>query len=95
MSLTVVYQKQFKKDFKLMVKRGLDQSKLAEIIELLMNQGDIPIRYRDHNLVDSKSYYDARELHIQPDWLLIYKIDIIQQRLILIRTGSHSDLFMK
>ena len=60
---------------------------------MLCNEQPLPERYRDHALINSRQYKDVRECHIQPDWLLIYRI--VRDRLILklIRTGSHSDLF--
>lgn len=84
---------QFKKDYKLAVKRGCDPEKLEEVVAFLCNETPLPEKYRDHALVNSRNYKGMRECHIQPDWLLVYKI--VQERLILqlIRTGSHSDLF--
>lgn len=84
---------QFKKDYKLAVKRGCDPEKLEEVVVLLCNETPLPEKYRDHALVNLRKYKGMRECHIQPDWLLVYKI--VQERLILqlIRTGSHSDLF--
>lgn len=84
---------QFKRDYKLALKRGLDPKKLEEVITLLCAETPLPERYRDHALVNSRNYKDMRKCHIQPDWLLIYKV--VRETLILelIRTGSHSDLF--
>lgn len=84
---------QFKRDYKLALKRGLDPKKLEEVITLLCAETPLPERYRDHALVNSRNYKDMRECHIQPHWLLIYKV--VRETLILelIRTGSHSDLF--
>ena len=84
---------QFKRDYKLALKRGLDPKKLEEVITLLCAETPLPERYRDDALVNSRNYKDMRECHIQPDWLLIYKV--VRETLILelIRTGSHSDLF--
>ena len=84
---------QFKRDYRLALKRGLDPKKLEEVITLLCAETPLPERYRDHALVNSRNYKDMRECHIQPDWLLIYKV--VRETLILelIRTGSHSDLF--
>ena len=84
---------QFKRDYKVALKRGLDPKKLEEVITLLCAETPLPERYRDHALVNSRNYKDMRECHIQPDWLLIYKV--VRETLILelIRTGSHSDLF--
>ncbi len=84
---------QFKRDYKLALKRGFDRKRLEEVITLLCSEQPLPQEFRDHALVNSRNYKDMRECHIQPDWLLIYKPE--QDRLILklIRTGSHSDLF--
>lgn len=83
----------FKKDYKLALSRGFDADKLAKVIELLCLQQPLPVVYRDHALVNSRNYQGMRECHIEPDWLLVYKV--MEERLILkfIRTGSHSDLF--
>lgn len=84
---------QFKRDYKLAVKRGCDPKKLEETISLLCSEIPLPEKYRDHALTDSRDYKGMRECHIQPDWLLVYKV--VQETLILklIRTGTHSDLF--
>ena len=84
---------QFKKDYKLAVKRGCNPGELEKVITLLCNEQPLPERHRDHMLVNSCNYKDMHECHIEPDWLLIYKVcnDILILK--LIRTGSHSDLF--
>jgi len=84
---------QFKRDYKLAIKRGCDPKKLETVITLLCSEQPLPEKYRDHALADSRNYKGMRECHIQPDWLLIYKV--VQETLILrfVRTGSHSDLF--
>jgi mRNA interferase YafQ len=84
---------QFKKDYKLAIKRGCKPEAIQEVITLLVNEQPLPDKYRDHALVNSRNYKDMRECHIEPDWLLIYKI--VRKNLILklIRTGTHSDLF--
>lgn len=84
---------QFKKDYKLAVKRGCDPDKLSEVITMLVNEQPLPEKYRDHVLVNSRNYKNMRECHIEPDWLLVYKIEQEILILKLIRTGSHSDLF--
>ena len=68
-------------------------SKLETVITLLSNEQSLPEKYRDHALTNSRNYKDMRECHIEPDWLLIYKIMKKTLILSLIRTGSHSDLF--
>lgn len=91
--LKIEYQGQFKKDFKLAVKRGCDIAEFQKVISLLANEQPLPEKYRDHALINSREYKGVRECHIQPDWLLIYKIYNDSLILKLIRTGSHSDLF--
>ena len=82
---------QFKKDYKLAVKRGCDVSLLIEVIKILASGKQLPEDYMDHQLGGNYSGY--RECHIQPDWLLIYKITKKILVLSLYRTGTHSDLF--
>jgi len=87
----IVVSKQFEKDFKLAKKRGLDLTRLETVVNLLASGKVLPKRYRDHSL--GGNYRDFRECHIQPDWLLIYRIEKDELMLFLFRTGSHSDLF--
>ena len=91
--LKVEFTGQFKKDYKLAIKRGCNSYELETVITLLVNEQPLPEKYRDHALTNSRNYKDMRECHIEPDWVLIYKV--IKDTLILrlIRTGSHSDLF--
>ena len=87
--LTPIYRKSFEKDIKRVKKRGKNMEKLKTVIYILLEKKSLPIRCHDHTL--SGNYNDHRECHIEPDWLLIYKIT--ESSLILERTGSHSDLF--
>ncbi len=80
---------QFRKDVKLAKKRGWDMTKLKELISILMSGMDLAEKYRDHAL--SGTYQGTRDCHIEPDWLLIY--ELTGENLVLIRTGTHSDLF--
>lgn len=82
---------QFMKDLKKAKKRGLDITKLNEVVRLIAMQEPLPAKNKDHNL--SGEYLGCRECHIQPDWLLIYKVKEAVSILNLVRTGSHSDLF--
>lgn len=84
---------QFKKDFKLAKKRGCDMDELKKVVSMLADGETLPDKYRDHDLVNSRHYKGVRECHIEPDWLLIYKISEQLMVLSLQRTGSHSDLF--
>ncbi len=83
------YTNQFNRDVKKMQKRGKNTLKLRSLLELIINESSIPPKYRDHKLTGNCK--DHRECHIEPDWLLVYKI--IGKTLILVRTGTHSDLF--
>jgi len=86
------YSTQFKKDFKKLAKSGRhDIEKLKIVASLLINEQPLPIRNRDHAL--SGNFKERRECHIEPDWLLIYKIDHNSGEIIFERTGSHSELF--
>ena len=85
------YTNRFDKDLKLITKRKYDMKKLREVIYMLSNQQPLPEKYKDHEL--SGNYATYRECHIEPDWLLIYKIENETLTLILSRTGTHSDLF--
>ena len=87
--LKVIYSNKFKKDFKLIKKRGYCISKIEEIFRLLASESELPKKYRDHALTGDLIGF--RELHILPDWLLVYKIE--NNDLILARTGTHSDIF--
>lgn len=91
--LKIEYQGQFKKDYKLAMKRGCNPELLSEVISLLMNELPLPEKYKDHSLTTSRNYKGVRECHIQNDWLLVYQIIDETLMLRLIRTGSHSDLF--
>lgn len=89
----IVYSKQFKKDYKLAQKRGLDANILSTVVRSLFNEEPLDAKYKDHPLRDSKKYKGARECHLQPDWLLVYRVDGETLVLTLVRTGTHSDLF--
>ena len=86
---SVRHTSQFKKDVKRAKKRGKDMDKLKEVIELLIRDEELDPRYRDHALVGN--YRGVRDCHLEPDWLLLYAFE--EEELILIRTGTHSDLF--
>ncbi len=79
----------FRRDMKLAQKRGKDMAKLREVILMLVEGEPLPPRYKDHALSGEWGHY--RDCHIEPDWLLIYKVD--GEDLYLVRTGTHSDLF--
>lgn len=90
---TVKYTTQFKKDYKLAMKRGLNIDLLDKVITQLAVGEPLPEKNRDHAL--SGNFVGHRECHISPDWLLIYRYEDDVLVLTLSRTGSHSDLFGK
>ena len=89
--LEIVLSNQFKKDLKSAHKRGLNLDLLNRVVDLLASQQPLPAKYRDHELTGD--YKGFRECHIQPDWLLVYRIDSGELMLFLARTGTHADLF--
>ena len=82
---------QFKKDYKLAKKRGLNIKLLKEVVSKLANGEQLEVKYKDHML--SGNWSGHRECHIQSDWLLIYYIEDDELVLTLFRTGTHSDKF--
>jgi mRNA interferase YafQ len=87
--LVAVRSSRFKRDVKRLQKRGKDMAKLKAVLMLLLEEKPLPQHYRDHPL---RGDWDGfRDLHIEPDWLLLYRIS--DGELQLARTGSHSDLF--
>ncbi|MDR1735803.1 MAG: type II toxin-antitoxin system YafQ family toxin [Oscillospiraceae bacterium] len=86
-----VYSARFKRDLRRAEKRGKDLSLLEEVIDILAEGKRLPIEYSDHPL--KGNYKGFRECHIEPDWLLVYKIDKGILVLLLSRTGTHQDLF--
>jgi len=80
---------QFKRDVKRMQRQGREVEKLKRVLEALVEGEPLAAKHRDHVLVGQ--YKGTRECHIEPDWLLIY--ELAETEIILIRTGSHSDLF--
>lgn len=89
----VKYTSQFKKDYKLAIKRGLKIELLEEVIAVLAMGGQLPENNKDHALTGN--WAGHRECHIRPDWLLIYHIEDDALVLTMSRTGTHSDLFGK
>ena len=88
---TVKPTNKFRREYKLMAKRGLDMSLLDEIITKLSQGVPLPEKNRDHSLTGN--WAGHRGCHIQPDWILIYRVYENVLVLSLTRTGSHSDLY--
>lgn len=89
--MKIIYTKRFEKDVNKAVKRGKNMEKLKEIINNLVQGKDLEKRYRDHQLIGN--YEGRRECHIEPDWLLIYKLIPEEEVIIFERMGTHTDLF--
>ena len=85
----IAQQKRFKLDLKRQKRRGKDIEELIATVELLAETGTLPEGYRPHRLTGE--WKGVWECHIEPDWLLIY--DVTPDEVLLIRTGTHSDLF--
>ena len=87
--LRILRKKKFDKDVERVKRRKKDMNKLKNVITHLAKQNPLPTRYKVHAL--RGEFFGCMECHIAPDWLLIYYIE--NDKLILVRTGSHSDLF--
>jgi len=87
--LKIIYTTQFKKDFKRIQKQNKDITKLKTIISSLVNGQILDQKHKDHPL--SGKWKNHRDCHIEPDWILIYRLT--SDSLFLERTGSHSELF--
>ena len=91
--LEIQFESRFQRDYKKCLKRGCKPEEREKVLRILASGEVLPPKYRDHALTSSREYKNVRECHINPDWLLIYKIE--KQLLVIraIRTGTHADLF--
>ena len=89
--MEIITKTRFEKDIKKLKKRQKDFSKLEKVLQKLLSNKILDVKYKNHPLVGN--WHPCNELHIEPDWLLIYYIDVENKKLILYRTGTHSDLF--
>lgn len=87
----ILFTNKMKHDVKRMKKRGKDISKLTNILDLLSKGNKLNYQHKDHQLSGNMSNF--RECHIEPDWLLLYRIEKDNLILIATETGSHADLF--
>jgi mRNA interferase YafQ len=85
----IAYTKTFRRDVKRVQKQGKDTTKLATLHDIFSRELPVPPHYKDHPL--KSNWRDHRELHIEPDWLLIYRI--AEEIVYFVRTGSHAELF--
>lgn len=94
MAYTIDYAGSFKKDYKRLQKRGLPIDLLKEAIRILAETGSLPPEYKPHKL--SGKYADKWECHINgrnSDWLLVWEQNDTVLTLLLLRSGSHADIF--
>lgn len=91
----VHFTNRFKKEYKKVLKQGKDENLFLEVLNALANGEELTKKYKHHKLINDKTFTNCCECHIQPDWLLVYKIQDNELVLILFATGSHSDLFDK
>jgi mRNA interferase YafQ len=89
--LNVEYTTKFKKDLKLAKKRNKDLDALRKIMKKIEIEEPLESNLKDHLLIGN--WHEHRELHVEPDWLLIYKLIPKEKVVIFVRTGSHADLF--
>ncbi len=85
---------QFKKDFKRCIKRGLPIAKIQEAMRLLVADGFLPTEFRPHKLTGN--YAGKWECHINgrnSDWLLVWEQNDTTLTLLMLRTGTHADIF--
>lgn len=84
---------EFRKQLKKIKKQGKNLKKLENIVEKLANKEELDDRYHNHILNNSKYYKNCGECHIEPDWLLVYQYINNELILLLVSTGSHSEIF--
>ena len=82
---------QFEKDLKRCVKRGFPIEELRKVIGLLVSDGKLPQQYKPHKL--SGTHSGEWECHIKPDWLLLWEQNDIELTLLMLNTGTHTDIF--
>ncbi|MBO7163183.1 MAG: type II toxin-antitoxin system YafQ family toxin [Spirochaetaceae bacterium] len=93
MKYKVILSNTFVKDLERVIKQGKNIAELDKVVQLLQTGEKLPDRYKDHQLKGNMKQF--RELHIQPDWLLIYIRNKKELILTLSRTGSHAELLKK
>ena len=91
MKYTIRFSGQFKKSYKLCKRRGYDMTKLQTVMRILGEKGVLPAEYRPRIL--SGNWAGIWECHVDPDWLLLWKRYENELTLLLLDTGTHSDVF--
>ena len=90
---TIRYTGEFKRQMKLCESRGYDMEQLRTAIRILSTEGKLPAEYLPHKLNGDRR--GQWECHIQPNWLLIWQQHDQELILVMLNTGTHSDLFSK
>ena len=90
---TIRYTSKFSKNLKKIKKQAKDVEKLINVLEMLANGTELDSKYQNHKLITDKKYKNCYECHIEPDWLLIYRIKKDELVILALATGSHSELF--
>ena len=88
---TLITTNQFEKDLKRCIKRGFPMEELRIVLNILVESGSLPAKYKPHKL--SGNHAGEWECHIKPDWLLVWEQNDIELTLLMLNTGSHSDIF--
>ena len=91
MKYKLSFGSKFKRDFKIIEKRGYLLDPFVTALKILESEGKLPAKYNPHKL--SGNYVNCWECHLRPDWLLIWQLDETLREIKMIRTGTHSDLF--
>lgn len=89
--LEVAPTSKFKSDLKKFKHDAKVLHDLNTVLKLLIQQKPLHANHVDHPL--GGNWKGSRDCHVRPDVLLIYRIDVNQNKLFLERLGSHSDLF--
>nr|SFZ88088.1 hypothetical protein LREN565_1201 [Loigolactobacillus rennini] len=90
--IKIITSNLFKKNLKRYKKKHYDISQLENVIDVLIKNDVQKLKqYGDHSL--KGSYQGFRELHIQPNWLLVYRFEDNCLKLYLLNLGTHDDLF--
>lgn len=95
MNYQIKYTKEFKKSIKKLTNQGKNIDKLLNIVDKLSKGIPLEIKYRDHALYNDNRFQNCRDCHIEPDWVLIYKYLDENLILLLVNTGSHSEVLEK
>lgn len=88
---SIAYSNRFRRSLKKCAKRGLNVELLREAVKILVEKGKLPEKYKAHKL--KGNYAGIWECHIEPDWLLLWDQNDSQLTLLMVDTGTHSDLF--